>query len=198
MIDYKKASIYYLVGNLFNRGIGFLTIPIFSRIMSTYDYGIINTYSSWLAVTAMVAGFALHMGIRAAFVYFRDEIDGFMSVVCTFTLIIGTIMVLVVVIFLLLVNIQIGSFLVILCFLQGLFSAILEDYSMYLMMQMKYKTRTFLMIVPNLISVIISLFVILFLLKSDLYIGKIIPTAFITIAAGVIVIILIYSRSKCL
>ena len=30
--DYKKASTCYLIGNVFNKGIAFLTVPIFTRI----------------------------------------------------------------------------------------------------------------------------------------------------------------------
>ena len=44
--NYKKASTYYLIGNLFNKGIAFLTVPIFTRILSTTDYGIVTTYNS--------------------------------------------------------------------------------------------------------------------------------------------------------
>ena len=43
--DYAKTGTYYLVGNLFNKGIAFLTIIIYTRILTAYDYGIINTFS---------------------------------------------------------------------------------------------------------------------------------------------------------
>ena len=59
--DYKKAGTYYLVGNIFNKGIAFLTVPIFTRILSTNDYGIVTTYNSWIGILAMILGFALHM-----------------------------------------------------------------------------------------------------------------------------------------
>lgn len=85
--SYKKASTYYLIGNLFNKGIAFLTVPIFTRILSTSDYGIVTTYNSWIGILAMVMGFALHMGIRMAFVDYKEKIDDFMSSIIIFTLI---------------------------------------------------------------------------------------------------------------
>ena len=38
--SYKKAGTFYFIGNIFNKGISFLTVPIFTRILSTSDYGI--------------------------------------------------------------------------------------------------------------------------------------------------------------
>ena len=66
--DYKKASTCYLIGNVFNKGIAFLTVPIFTRILSTSDYGIVTTYNSWIGIVTMLLGFALHMAIRSSFI----------------------------------------------------------------------------------------------------------------------------------
>ena len=59
--SYKKASTFYLIGNIFNKGIAFLTVPIFTRILGTNDYGLVNTYSSWIGIITMFIGFTLHM-----------------------------------------------------------------------------------------------------------------------------------------
>lgn len=72
-INMKKQSTSYLFGTLFNKGIAFFTVPIFTRLLSTSDYGVVTTYNSWIAILAMVVGFALHSGIRIAFVDFKDE-----------------------------------------------------------------------------------------------------------------------------
>ena len=85
--DIKKASTYYLIGTFFNKGMSFLTVPIFTRLLSTYDYGIVNTYTSWSGIISVVFGFAIYMGIRAAFIDHEDVIDDFMSVCNTFTII---------------------------------------------------------------------------------------------------------------
>lgn len=88
-VNYKKASTDYLVANLFNIGMSFLTVPIFTRILSTAGHGIVTTYNSWVAILAMVMGFALHMAIRAAFVDYKEKIDDFLSVTITFTMLSG-------------------------------------------------------------------------------------------------------------
>lgn len=194
--SYKKASTFYLIGNLFNKGMSFLTVPIFTRVLSTVDYGIVTTYNSWVAILSMIIGFATHMGIRSAFVDYRKEIDDVMSITTTFVLFVGAIFSMFIGLFSIFLKISFPIYLVILCIFQGLFSAVLENYSMYLMMQYKYKFRTALMILPNLLSVCLSIVSIIFILKSKLYMGRIVTTALVIIGFGILVLLLIYRKSQ--
>lgn len=194
----KKASGYYLIGTLFNKGFAFLTVPIFTRILSTSDYGIVTTYNSWISILSMIMGFAIYMGIRASFIDYPDKVDDFLSVCTTFTLICGALMCLFVGGGAILLKVDAGITLIFLCLLQGLSAALVQNYSMYLMMRYQYKYRTALMVLPNLISVILSVIAILFVVKSDLYLGRIVPTALVNIGFGVLVVIAVYKRSKCL
>ena len=137
--DYAKTGTYYLVGNLFNKGIAFLTIIIYTRILTAYDYGIINTFSSWVGILSMILGMSLQNSIRVAFVDFKEKIDDFLSSIISLTLIVGmflSVLILSVCVFIR-INTNIG--IVILCLAQSLFTAIIEDYSMYLMMKYRYK-----------------------------------------------------------
>lgn len=198
-VNYKKASTFYLVGNIFNKGISFLTVPIFTRMLSTSDYGIVTTYNSWIAILAMIIGFAIHMGIRAAFIDYRDVIDDFMSVTITFTIEFGLCFGLVVILLCSLIKINVSLCLIILCLFQSMSSALIEDYSMYLMMQYQYKLRTALMVLPNLISAVLSIIAIeLALNPTRLYLDRIIPTAIVYCIFAILICILVFSRSHVL
>lgn len=85
--DYKKASTCYLIGNIFNKGIAFLTVPIFTRILSTSDYGIVTTYNSWIGIVSMLLGFALHMAIRSSFIDYREKVDEYLTSTLLFTVV---------------------------------------------------------------------------------------------------------------
>lgn len=196
--NYGKVGTYYMVGNLFNKGIAFLTVPIFTRILSTTDYGIITTYYSWIAILSMIVGFALHMGIRMAFVDYKDKIDDFMSTTLTFTLESGLVLIISVVLCIKLIRVNIPLTLVVLCLLQSISAAIAEDYSMYLMMKFRYIGRTAIMVLPNIISVIISICAILYVVNEKLYMGRIVPTAIVYIVVGVILAVLTYRKSHVL
>lgn len=194
----KEAGIYYFIGNLFNTGMSFLTVPIFTRILSTSDYGIVTTYNSWIVIVSMVIGCAMHMGIRSAFNDYKENIDDFMSVVTTFNLGYGGLISFFISLGLIMIRKNLFTILLIICMIHGMASALIQNYSMYLMMQFRYKKRTLIMILPNLLSVFLSIFVVLFILEEELYLGRIIPTALITTFFGIWTVILVYQKSHIL
>lgn len=194
--ELKKAGFLYLFGNLFNKGIAFLTVPIFTRILSTYDYGIVNTYNSWVSILNMVLGCALTMGVRASFIDYEKETEGFIAsiVMFTFSVTIGASLLVGLIAFFLPIN-RIYIVLIILCCLHGGFWAIIDDYLQYLMMKYRYKERTLLMILPNLIALSASIAVIMLFLTSEKYLGRIVTTSIVYILFGLFVIC-INSRTK--
>ena len=195
-VPYKKISTYYMIGTLFNQGIAFLTVPIFTRLLSTFDYGIITTYNSWVAILLMVVSCAVYMGIRAAFIDYEGSIDDVMSSLTTFTLLNGVICTFIIFIIAKLTRFQYPEYMILFCMIQSIGGGLLQNYSMYLMMQYKYRQRTFFLVAPNLIAVVLSICVIAFFLKSELYLGRIIPTALTQGIFGLIVVILVYRKSK--
>lgn len=187
--ELKKAGLLYLIGNLFNKGIAFLTVPIFTRILSTYDYGVVNTYNSWVAILNMVLGCALTMGVRASFIDYEKETDGFIASILKFTfiVIIGASLFAGLITIFLSIN-RIYVVLVILCCLHGGFSAIIDDYLQYLMMKYRYRERTILMILPNLIALSGSIAIIMLLLNSEKYLGRIVTTSIVYILFGIYIL----------
>ncbi len=195
-VDLKKASTYYLIGNLFNKGISFLTVPVFSRLLDISDYGIVTTFNSWVAILSMIFGFAIYMGIRAAFIDFEDKIDNVVSVTSTFTVLSGIIISFFIVSACILININLSVTLIVLCCIQGISSALIQNYSMYLMMKYRYKVRTALMILPNLLSALISIVVVAWIVKDKLYLGRIVPTTAVYVIFALWILFLIFRRSK--
>lgn len=193
---YKKASFCYLIGNFFNKGLAFLTIPIFTRLLSTSDYGLINTYSSWSGIIVMFMGLSLQMGIRTAFIDYNDNVKNYMSSIIKFTTAFSLIFTAVVVFAVKIFNISTPLPLIIMCLIYSYSCAIIEDLSTYYMMKFKYIKRTVLMIVPNLLSVITAIIIIRFALKDNLYYGKIVPEVFFTTLFAVVLAIYYSSESK--
>ena len=73
----------YIFGNLFNKAIAFMTVPIFTRILTTEEYGIVNTYSSWVSFMAVFVGMSMGQTIRNAFVDMREELGKYISSIFT-------------------------------------------------------------------------------------------------------------------
>jgi O-antigen/teichoic acid export membrane protein len=191
-----KVGSLYLISNLFNNGIAFLTVPIFTRILSTYDYGIINTYSSWVGILSMILGMTLHMAIRAAFIDYEEKIDNFMSSITFLTLISTMSISFLIITTIIVTKINIQLTLVVLCLVQGFSSAIIANYSIYLMMKYKYKARSLLLILPNLITTITSIVAILYIFESNKYLGKIIPSSIVSFIFAFILLVLIFKKKN--
>ncbi|MTB61749.1 lipopolysaccharide biosynthesis protein [Streptococcus uberis] len=194
-VNFKKISTYYILGTLFNQGFSFITVPIFSRLLSTADYGIVTTFTSWVGMATIVVSGAVYMAVRSSFIDYVNSVDDVISSLNSFTIVNTLFFAIVAYLISLILGIQIPIILFVLCMIHSLGSALIQNYTMLLMMQYRYKLRTFLLVIPNLFSVIVSMILIIFFMKTDLYLGRIVPTALTQGFFGMIVLTLTYLKS---
>ena len=50
-----KASLIFVIANIFQKGLNFLMAPINTRILDTSDYGVVSLYDSWYAMLTIIA-----------------------------------------------------------------------------------------------------------------------------------------------
>ena len=74
-----KAGVGYTVGNMLVKGITFLTIPVFTRLMSTESYGVFNTFNSYMTILAIFVGLALHSSVKNAKYDFPGKLSSYTS-----------------------------------------------------------------------------------------------------------------------
>lgn len=74
-----KAGIWYTISNFFIKGITFISIPIFTRIMSTEDIGNFSNISAWFNILAILTSFELYSSIVIARFDYKDDIDSYIS-----------------------------------------------------------------------------------------------------------------------
>ena len=74
-----KAGIGYTIGNYLLKGINFLTIPIFTRLMSTSDYGTYSIYMTYNSIISVFIAFALHSSINNAKYKFKEKYEQYIS-----------------------------------------------------------------------------------------------------------------------
>ena len=58
-----KASLWFLICNVINAGIVVISTPIFTRLMSTDQYGVYNTFYSWRNVLMIITSLNLSYGV---------------------------------------------------------------------------------------------------------------------------------------
>ncbi len=71
-----KAGIGYVIGNYLLKGLNFLMVPVFSRLMSTADYGIYNTFTAYEAILYILMGYAIHSSYKNALYKFGTVENG--------------------------------------------------------------------------------------------------------------------------
>ena len=81
-----KSAFVYTFATLFSRGLAIITVPIFTRIMTTDQIGIVNLYSSWYSLISVVATLSLTSGgLSIALKEFEGERDQYLSSVLSLT-----------------------------------------------------------------------------------------------------------------
>lgn len=87
-----RASLWFLICAFFQKGISFLTTPIFTRLLSTTEYGRFNIFNSWMGILTVIVSLNLSAGVYArGLVTFHDDRKVFTSSLegLTLTLVLG-------------------------------------------------------------------------------------------------------------
>lgn len=76
---YLQAGIGFTLASLLLRAVGFLSTPIFSRLMDPSEYGMYNTYLAFEGMFYLLIGLALHSSIQNAKYEFAGKLNEYIS-----------------------------------------------------------------------------------------------------------------------
>lgn len=69
-----KASLWFLICSFLQKGISVISTPIFTRLMTTTEFGNYNVFNSWLEIIAIFVSFNLSYGVYVqGLVKFSDD-----------------------------------------------------------------------------------------------------------------------------
>ena len=75
-----KASIWFTICSFLQKGIQFITAPIFTRLLSPEDFGTVNVYNSWFQILLIVVSLNLFQGVfNVGMIKFEDNQYKYMS-----------------------------------------------------------------------------------------------------------------------
>ena len=74
-----KAGTWYTVSNFLLKGIGFITTPVFTRLLTKADYGQYSNYTAWLSIIAVLVTLEMSGCVYRARYDFEEDFDGFLS-----------------------------------------------------------------------------------------------------------------------
>lgn len=58
-----KATMWFMVCSLIQKGLSFITTPIFTRLLTTEQYGLFSVYTSWLQIITIFSTFRLDYSV---------------------------------------------------------------------------------------------------------------------------------------
>ncbi|WP_041434586.1 lipopolysaccharide biosynthesis protein [Thermotoga petrophila] len=74
-----KSGLWYLMTNFILRGISFITIPIFTRLLDPRDYGMVSVYNALVNIFSITTGLGLLASIGVGIRDFSHKKQEFLS-----------------------------------------------------------------------------------------------------------------------
>ncbi|GAA6492347.1 oligosaccharide flippase family protein [Candidatus Bariatricus faecipullorum] len=171
-----KASIGYTIGNYFLKGIGLITVPIFSRLLTTSDFGIYNTFLAYEAILYLFIELALHESLKNAKYKFEGKLDDYTSSITVIPIVLTVIYETIVFIFgkMLVPVVGLNKTVLYLLVWYSFCSGMVIYYRFRLALDYNYNEYLKISFANVLINVILSLFLIINVFDQERYMGRII------------------------
>lgn len=74
-----KAGLSYTFGNLLVNGIAFLTMPLFTRLLSQREYGTISIYATYVNIMLVIIGLNLNAAVVRASLDYKSDFEDFLA-----------------------------------------------------------------------------------------------------------------------
>lgn len=153
-----KASFLYLVGNISTKAIAFITIPLFTRLLTPDEYGIVNTYSSWVHIASVLVTLSLYNSFRMAYVENKDDFESYCASVIRLSGLLFIISMVVATVFMLIsADVKNIWWMIYCCLIQAYGTFCVTAMSTKYMLQFNYTKRAVYMIIPNAFCAILAL-----------------------------------------
>lgn len=199
-----KAAIFFTIATFICKGINFISLPIFAKLLTTDEMGIVTTFNSWQVLLAVFANLALDSGsFNIAMMEYKDDRYKYMSSI----LVISTISSLIVGGGYFIIKPFVKDFiglddsLMVLMILSFIFLPATSFWMLHQRFLYKYKSTVFVTVFSNGFSVLISALITYFAAKkgtADLASVRLVSGNAVLILWGALFYVLILVRGKTL
>lgn len=180
-----KAAIMYIFNNFLIKGISVITVPIFSRMLSTEEYGTISNFQSWSSILTIIISLDLYSSIQRAKLDYEEKLDEYLSSILGLSSIVIIIIAILSNLFSEFVTniLSMNTFMINYLYLYIFFDCALMFYQTKCRVTLRYKTATAISIITSILSVCCS-FLFMAIMKDLAFariLGITIPTLIIAI-----------------
>lgn len=192
-----KAAFWYTVCNVLQKGVSLLTVPFFTRLLTTEQYGVYSIYISWFNILSIFTSLNLYYGVfNKAMVKYEDDRDRYISSMQGLVILIESVTFVIYYFFKNQVNEALGlsSTLMYLMFVEMLFTPMVQFWTGRQRFEYKYRSvigvSIFLMIANPVLGLI---FVLNTPFKTE---GRILGSVIVELVVGLVLTIRQFGRSR--
>lgn len=185
-----RSGIGYTLGNILIKGINFLTLPIFSRLLTPEEFGIYNVFASYDLILFVVLGLALHTSIQSANLEFREKINSYTSSISLICILNGLVALAVALLF----RKQLGQLLALppaalrLLVLSSFSGAVITLYNTRISLDYSYGKYLLVSACSSVLNIALSLVLMLTVFSQDRLMGRIIGASVPTFAISLVLL----------
>ncbi len=162
-----KVAVAYVICSVLQKCLSFITLPLFTRLLTKEQYGELTIYQSWSGIISIFMTLNLAYGsFQTAMVKFEDDRDGYISSIEGICLVLFGLVLLVYLPFRNAWNVlfELPTWVMLMLFLEILFTTALQFWSGKKRFEFKYKS---VVVITLLISILSAIMAYLFIINSD-------------------------------
>lgn len=189
-----KAGFWFTICNFMQRGITMITTPIFTRVLSEEQYGLVSTFTSWQNVLILITTLSLYKAMMNLYIKY-DNKDQVLSAVSGLSLILTLAWFIVALVFANQISecMQMSKTLVVCLFVSFIAQAGINCWQVY--KRYTYEYRSLISVTILLTAVSSLLGVLCVLLVSSSAESRLVPQSIVTVIIGLVIYISIFKHN---
>lgn len=193
-----RAGLWYTCGNILVKGCVFLSLPIFTRLLTTADFGIYNTYIAYEQILTAILGLGFYATIKNAKLDYGQKFEEYLSAVLSLSLIVLSFVLVAVNLSYHIIAEMLGfsRFITNCLILQAYGAYLLHFYGTRLNVDFEFKPYLIMTFFNGIGNVVCSILLILFVFPSERYLGRIFGSAIPLIVIAIVVTVILLGRGR--
>lgn len=159
-----KATFWFIVCSVLQKGMSVLTTPIFTRMMSTEQHGQFTVYNSWLQIFTIFITLRLNYAVfNKGMSKFKENRDDYVSTMQTITFLNASVLFIIYLIFRPIINgiTELPTFIMVALFAELLFSPAIDFWTIRKRYEYLYKPVVYRTLLMKLLTVAVSIVAVL-------------------------------------
>lgn len=192
-----KSGMFFSIGVFFIQGMNFFTVPLFTRLLTTDDFGTVGIFTNYVSIFTVLISLGLVSSVSNAKFDFKEEFNKFLSSILFLASVSLAIWMVIAIVLKQFIasELEISSNLVILLIIQSFFAFVIDFASTKYTIQYKYNKFLFIAITSTIANIVFSVILIKGLTENRYY-GRIYGSAYVTIIYGAVLYVIFMLKGK--